>query len=144
MNNDTIDITFPIALVYGEFTHLRMLFSSDSPMRPEEPRCLDVVFKEGEAEIHLDMYKKESWQEPNAALDSMPWTKQFISALRHFGTLIEPALKIDYVARDKTQIETDMIIFAFAELLPEDEEKREAAQQAVHAFLAQLQRAKLL
>lgn len=113
-------------------------------MRPEEPRCLDVVFKEGETEIHLDMYKKESWQEPNAALDSMPWTKQFISALRHFGTLIEPALKIDYVARDKTQIETDMIIFAFAELLPEDEEKREAAQQAVHAFLAQLQRAKLL
>ncbi len=142
--SDSIDINFPVALLYGEFNQLKVAFATDRPVRGEKPRCLDIIFKEADSEARIDFWDEKSWKEPNQELNDKPWTRQFLSALNHFSDLNKAAHKIEYVDADYDRIDMDLIKLAFSGLIPQDGEAKSNAEQCMLQLVNYLQEYDLL
>ncbi len=142
--SDSIDINFPVALLYGEFNQLKVAFATDRPMRGDKPRCLDIIFKEADSEARIDFWDEKSWKEPNPELNDKPWTRQFLSALNHFSDLNKAAHKIEYVDADYDRIDMDLIKLAFSGLIPQEGEAKTNAEQCMLQLVNYLQEYGLL
>lgn len=144
MADQNIDVNFPVSLLYGEYTEIKLAFATDRPMREAKPRTLDAVFKEGTAEARIDFWDTASWKKPNPDFNDKPWTRQFLSALNHFGDLIKAAHQIEYVEADYDKIDLDLIRIAFTGLIPVGGDAQANAEQCTLQLVNYLQEYDLL